>query len=152
MDPAVGPAGSALDASLARLERLLPQPRDGTLDRLARGELSGVQAGAASGAAAPRASDPMAQFLAENPLCGVLAAPEGAVALFGLRALREGETFLEGRARLLAIRARAVRVEVDGVTREIELPPLCARPSAVGLQVGLGTSEMPLDEVGEEPR
>lgn len=147
-----GSTGSSLEASLARLERLLPQRSDGALDRLARGELSGVEPIAAAGASAARAADPLAQFLAENPLCGVLTASDGAVALFGLRALRVGESFLEGRARLLAVEARRARVEIDGVVRELELPPLSAHPSALGFQVGLGALADPGDDAGEEPR
>lgn len=150
--PADGPAGSTLEASLSRLERMLPRRSDGTLDRLARGETSGLEAALGSVAATADAADPLARFLAENPLCGVLAAPDGAVALLGRRAVHEGETFLDGRARLLAVEARGARIEIDGIVRLLELPALSACPSDGALQVGLDTSDAQAGLAGEMPR
>lgn len=116
--------GTSLEASLARLERLLPRSGRRELDRLARG---GAVPDAAAVAGEAPGSMLLDAFLAENPLCGVLRAGDGSTALFGLRALRSGEAFLDGRARVRSVDVGGVTLEVDGRARQVDLPPLSPR-------------------------
>ncbi|HVS19268.1 MAG TPA: hypothetical protein VMT18_11755, partial [Planctomycetota bacterium] len=109
------PVDATLDVSLGRIERLLPRGGGGMLDRLARGELGDADVPPLRDD--PHAVDALGAFVEQHPLCGILQAPDGAVALFGGQRLRVGETFLGGRARVIALDARGVRVEFEGDER-----------------------------------
>ena len=133
-------AADPLAASLARLEAFLPRWGASSLDLLARGESPVTTRGAA--VETPAARGQLERYLAEAPLRGLLISDGERAALLGDRLVRPGDTLLGGVARVVAVDAGGLTLEVEGRALRVELPPLRARRAAASSSAGSEPEEL----------